>query len=79
MHECRSINCFILVASKKQPATAENSLLPVGDPAAITSVTVAIRERVAIEPSPSDNPEGSMHAVDTSRTQHVQCVGAQGQ
>jgi hypothetical protein len=45
---------------------AENSLLLEGDPAAIASVTVAIREWVAIEPSLSDNPEGRMHAADTA-------------
>ena len=71
------MNCFVLGASQKQPATAENSLLLEGDPAAITSmtdgepaaiasVTVTIQEWVAIELSPSDNPEGRMHAVDTA-------------
>ena len=67
--ECRNINCFVLVASKKQPSTAENSLLLEGNPAATASMTdgtVAIQERVAIEPSPSYNPEGRMHAADTA-------------
>ena len=39
MHEYRNMNCFVLVASKKQPATVENCLLLEGDPAAITSMT----------------------------------------
>ena len=38
MHEYRNINCFVLVASKKQLATTENSLLLEGGPAAITSM-----------------------------------------
>ena len=36
MHEYRDINCPTLVASKKQPATAENSLLLEGNPASMT-------------------------------------------
>ena len=36
MHEYRNINCPALVASKKQPATAENSLLLEGNPASMT-------------------------------------------
>ena len=36
MHEYRNVNCFVLVASKKQPATAENFLYLEGDPASMT-------------------------------------------
>ena len=32
----------------------------------MTDGTVAIQERVEIEPSPSYNPEGRMHAADTA-------------
>lgn len=64
MHEYRNINCFVLVASKKQPATAENSVLE-GDPAAIASVTdgelaaiTSVTAQVAIEP-----PDGEQEAI----------------